>query len=1657
MPELSRLHTLYGNSNLFDGRYRLGEGRWEGAVGVVREAFDTSANDLRVVIKHPDPYLGPEMRAYKEQLLDLEAEALQRLDGQPQVCRMLGQGRMGSGPASFRYLVIEWADGQPVSGLVQRLAGQGSCLPIGTVLTILVQLADVLAQAHRQGLINNDVDVKHLYWNQPARSLKVIDWGNAKLVSQGGWDTFTLRDDVTQFADVMYCLLTGHTALDAAQPDLAFWQQALSDVLPAVREDLAAIGQRACSPDGYQRAIELHADLIACQMRLRATLSGPLQQVDALLKEASPESLARADDRLAQLAEIAPVDEGVLERTATLERIRRERREASAMQLGSAYVKAGSWLEAVEVLSRTFGHQVDPQTAPGLLLAAAKLVDARRALVGQDVESSWAAAAKALTDRHVEDALDLYLSVPEDALDTTVEPVRSLLAISGRYVLRHELRVLVRSLAELRDAWKNDPRNDGNSHSAVLKTQVAQVGRAHRELRLALTALCASPPNDWTQQDAAYRRIALALQSCLRVPDLPAGIRRHLEGCSERAQELTRRCDDLAQALQDEAFDVAAEQLAAIPRIDPDNASAPRQGERLPRLAPLFQRIRAFDGWAPSAWSTLEEGACADVEAAFGALPGSSLKTRTLDLARERIRERAAQREEEHLAEGLALLQDGQWRAARGWAVRVHARHADWEPATVVMALADAYEALFDPDEIPHRAAERADEALGGLSLAPEQDALRIHKRRLEVMTECCQHLASDDEATQNLAEIVVQNLPEGDPCREDLMQGIEVTRALRAAVRASRWEDAQAAAQRLGQMRMPVMAGVAARWRGVFQQLDEAERLRDEGRYPEALACLERARLLTPPVELGRPAPSVLAMQEGLSATRERLAEEWAALQAPPPEPAVVAPSPASAAATRAALPVASAMPAEPTVRRSDSALQASHSQGSSLAGRLRAQDLPSGREVAQGAGAWLSRASEWVVATLEARPVTPRQSRGGTPTTRRGTPLVAPAETAAGERAAGERAAGERAAGERAAEDHVADDSERDPASEAAPDLASPRHRTARQSDVLGWAIGGASLVGVVTLAVALALSRDGGAGRNAPGGLAEAGIAAVRELISAGDATGAAARLAELQAQQGSTMDDTQRAAVQTLDDCLWLSAQGGAVAPERFREDLERLAALWGRAEARGLAAYEAECPSEGGVQAAVAAAARVRQAYLQAVLDQGGAEAWEGVAATLDGLDLGGLDGLLAADATFSSVGAQAQAGLAEQWLAAGDCERGGQALDALTRLVAGNGALAGAVSLEDLAAQRDSCAGAQARCSAVADLGAADASGLGEDLRLLAEAGLGCAGVPVADLFSARLAALQTLAEQGDPAEAIAAAMQISGTSWFADPPQEAAASPSEIVAGAYTALLATRCGEEPCADGVPATTQAEAETFYAEYRAALGPQPLIALVGALRRAGSTCANCGLASAAETVPLDLLDSDLGEWSDHGMYSSGTGRDLAWHLNDVFVKKEQEPAYQVPVAEGGATQPLYETAFVAAGEDAPAVAVRLNAKMVTLKGAIEGWRALWGLQVPGSDRDPLLLVVLWNPDTAPGRWGLLIWRPSSDSRQLLPLPDGPLDQAIDLRVDRGLDGDSYEVTWQGDIVLAGQPLPQNLDASAVRFLVGEGAHAWIQTATADVAR
>jgi len=77
------------------------------------------------------------------------------------------------------FLAIERVGDLRVIDEIPSRSGEPSVFSVRERIQILLQFFDVLATAHRVGVVNNDVDLKHLFWNRDEQRLFVIDWGNA--------------------------------------------------------------------------------------------------------------------------------------------------------------------------------------------------------------------------------------------------------------------------------------------------------------------------------------------------------------------------------------------------------------------------------------------------------------------------------------------------------------------------------------------------------------------------------------------------------------------------------------------------------------------------------------------------------------------------------------------------------------------------------------------------------------------------------------------------------------------------------------------------------------------------------------------------------------------------------------------------------------------------------------------------------------------------------------------------------------------------------------------------------------------------------------------------------------------------------------------------------------------------------------------------------------------------------------------------------------------------------------------------------------------------------------------------------------------------------------------------------------------------------------
>ena len=147
------------------GPYEIVSALGAGGMGEVYRARDTRL-DRTVAVKILPAALAadPELR----ERFDREARAISQLT-HPHICTLHDVGREGA----VDYLVLEYLEGE---SLEKRLAR--GALPLGTALTIAIEIADALTAAHRAGIVHRDLKPGNIMLTKSGA--KLLDFGLAK-------------------------------------------------------------------------------------------------------------------------------------------------------------------------------------------------------------------------------------------------------------------------------------------------------------------------------------------------------------------------------------------------------------------------------------------------------------------------------------------------------------------------------------------------------------------------------------------------------------------------------------------------------------------------------------------------------------------------------------------------------------------------------------------------------------------------------------------------------------------------------------------------------------------------------------------------------------------------------------------------------------------------------------------------------------------------------------------------------------------------------------------------------------------------------------------------------------------------------------------------------------------------------------------------------------------------------------------------------------------------------------------------------------------------------------------------------------------------------------------------------------------------------------
>ena len=185
------------DSPLFAGRYRFEpvSHDWDrGRSGYTHLVYDLK-EERPGVIKRAETISQQSTEGLKN-----EVRALKALKGLG-VPEVYDTGQAVYGSKNYDYLVIEYIDGI-------RVEKNLNFFTVVERADIITKLFGLLSQAHQKGIVNGDVDLKHLFLRKGKKQLVVIDWGNAKLGVDPKKKT-EFAYDLARAAEIIFSLVSG--------------------------------------------------------------------------------------------------------------------------------------------------------------------------------------------------------------------------------------------------------------------------------------------------------------------------------------------------------------------------------------------------------------------------------------------------------------------------------------------------------------------------------------------------------------------------------------------------------------------------------------------------------------------------------------------------------------------------------------------------------------------------------------------------------------------------------------------------------------------------------------------------------------------------------------------------------------------------------------------------------------------------------------------------------------------------------------------------------------------------------------------------------------------------------------------------------------------------------------------------------------------------------------------------------------------------------------------------------------------------------------------------------------------------------------------------------------------------------------------------------
>ena len=252
------------------GRFEVEKELGKGAMGVVYLGKDPKIG-REVAIKtmalaqefEPDELAGAKERFFRE------AQTAGRLS-HPNIVTIYDTGE----EHDFCYIAMELLKGGDLTAHTKP----GTLLPVETVVSIVARAADALGYAHREGVVHRDVKPANLMWHLETDSLKVTDFGIARLTASSKTKTGMVlgtpsfmspeqlagkridgRSDLFSLAVALYQMLAGRLPFEGESMAQLMFKIAneppadIKAVNPAIPDALVAFLDRALAKNPEER------------------------------------------------------------------------------------------------------------------------------------------------------------------------------------------------------------------------------------------------------------------------------------------------------------------------------------------------------------------------------------------------------------------------------------------------------------------------------------------------------------------------------------------------------------------------------------------------------------------------------------------------------------------------------------------------------------------------------------------------------------------------------------------------------------------------------------------------------------------------------------------------------------------------------------------------------------------------------------------------------------------------------------------------------------------------------------------------------------------------------------------------------------------------------------------------------------------------------------------------------------------------------------------------------------------------------------------------------------------------------------------------------------------------------------------------------------